>query len=45
MQPYNSQPNKLTGYLGIYQIQYLIAGGTFGKVFIANLNSKKYAIK
>lgn len=45
MSGYNHEMQKIGTYISKYRIEYLIAAGTFGKVYLASYSLKKYAIK
>ena len=41
----NPELQKIGSLVGKYRIEYLIAGGSFGKVYMASNSNRKYAIK
>jgi predicted Ser/Thr protein kinase len=45
MEVRNIELRKMGTFISKYRVENLIAAGTFGKVYLATLNGKKYAIK
>lgn len=42
---YKLSPQKFPSSISKYTLEYLIASGTFGRVYMATSGGKKYAIK
>jgi NIMA (never in mitosis gene a)-related kinase len=45
MEVRNTELRKMGSYISKYRVENLIAAGTFGRVYLATLNGKRYAIK
>ena len=41
----SGENKKMGSNIGKYRVEYLIAAGTFGKVYLSTFNGRNYAIK